>query len=93
MHHGAESHSGKRDPHGTSDVAALHGMPPCPLGNNPGKCKSHGTNGIQPCSQASCIENMFGCGDAEAALSICRIRRHVGVKAPLKTPHVMFEGG
>ena len=88
---GVEFHSGKRGPHGIADVLELYGMPPCPLANSPGKYKSHGTNGIQPCSQASCIENMFGCGDSAAALTLGWVRRHVGVKAPLKTPYVTFE--
>ena len=92
-HRGVEIHSGKRDPHGIAVVVELYGMPPCPLANSPGKCTSHGTNEIQPCPQASCIKNMFGCGDSEAALSIGWIRRHVGVNAPLKTPHVTFEKG
>ena len=93
MHRGVEIHSGKRDPHGTADVVERCGMPPCPLENRPGNYKSHGTYEIQPCSRPSYIENMFGCGDSEAALSIGWFRRHVGVKAPLKTPCVTFEGG
>lgn len=93
MHRGEEIHSGKREPHRTANVVELHGMPPCPLAICPGKYKSHGTNGIQPRSQTSCIENIFGCGDSEVALSIGWIRRHVGVKAPLKTPCVTFEEG
>ncbi len=92
-HRGKEIHSGMRDPHRMADVVEPYGMPPCPLVNSPEEYKSHCTNGIQPCSQASCIENMFACGDFEAALSIGRIRRHVGVKAPLNTPCVTFEGG
>lgn len=70
MHRRVEIRSGKRDSHGIEDVVELYGMPPCPLANSPGKYKSHDTNEIQPCSQASCIENMFGYGDSEAALTI-----------------------